>query len=300
MLADRSTLAGLVERYTGRDGVHPTAVAGLTLFRATKTHESVATVHEPAFCIVAQGRKRVTLGEEVFCYDPAQFLLVSVDLPLSSKVVEATPDEPYLGVRIDLDLVCVGELMIDAAPAGSDAAPPARGLSVSPLDPPLLDAAARLVALLESPRDVAVVAPLIRREIMYRLLTGEQGGRLRQIAADGGPTRRIALAIDWLRDHFASPFRIEDLARVAHMSPSTFHQHFKAVTAMSPLQYQKRLRLQEARRLMLAEALDAAAAGYRVGYESPSQFSREYRRSFGEPPRRDMARLRTASPAAQG
>jgi AraC-like DNA-binding protein len=289
-------LATLIERYTGRDGAHATAFPSLHLHRASEPGLPISDVLEPALLVIARGRKRVLLAEEPFIYDPANFLLVSVDVPLVGQVIEASKNEPYLSVRIDLDLVQVRDLLIDADFAGARLVPSARGVSVSKIDLALLDAVTRLVALLGSPRDIGVLAPLVLREITYRVLIGEQGPRLSQIAVEGGQAQRIALAIDWLRSNFDRPCHVEDLARAAHMSPSAFHQHFKAVTAMSPLRYQKALRLQEARRLMLGEALDAAAAGYRVGYESPSQFSREYRRFFGEPPRRDMARLRVESP----
>lgn len=299
MLAERlAELATLIARNTDGDGAHATAVAPLYLNRASAPGEPVAIVYQPALCVIASGRKQILLADETYVYDPAHFLLVSVDLPLVGQVTEATPDEPFLGVRIDLDLGQVRDLLMDAALPETRPAAPGRGVSVSAIDPPLLDAVTRLVALLESPRDIGVVAPLVLREVTYRVLMGAQGSRLRQIATEGGQAQRIALAIDWLRRHFDRPFRVEEVARVAHMSPSAFHQHFKAVTAMSPLQYQKRLRLQEARRLMLGEALDATAAAYRVGYESPSQFSREYHRAFGAPPRRDLARLRTAAPPA--
>ncbi|SIO29615.1 transcriptional regulator, AraC family [Singulisphaera sp. GP187] len=290
--AKLTELAALIERITGQDGSHATAIAPLSLHRLSAPSDPVTVVVEPALCVVARGRKRVMLAEEVLVYDPAHFLLVSVDLPLVGQVVEASPEEPYLSVRIDLDLGQVGEVLLDAEIPHSRDSAPRRGLAVSAVDPPLLDAVSRLISLLESPRDIQVMAPLILREITYRVLMGEQGLRLRQIVAEGGQAQRIALAIDWLKRNFARSFRIEDLARETHMSPSAFHQHFKAVTAMSPLQYQKRLRLQEARRLMLGESLDASAAAYRVGYESPSQFSREYQRCFGEPPRRDLARIR--------
>lgn len=289
-------LATLIERSTGWDGMHTTAIAPLYLFRASQPTEPFAAVYEPALCLIARGRKQVLLADETYVYDPAHFLLVSVDLPLVGQVIEASPENPYLSVRIDLDLGQVREILLDAEPPDTPPASPARGLSVSATDAPLLQAVTRLVALLECPGDIRVIAPLVLREIAYRVLMGEQGPRLRQIASEGGQAQRISLAIEWLRRHFDRPFRIEDVAREAHMSPSAFHQHFKAVTAMSPLQYQKRLRLQEARCLMLGESLDAAAAGYRVGYESPSQFSREYRRLFGEPPRRDLSRLRAEVP----
>jgi AraC-like DNA-binding protein len=288
-------LTDLIERSTGHDGTHPTEIAPLTLYRLSTPSEPVPVLYEPALCIVAQGSKRVMLADEIYSYDPAQFLLVSVDLPLAGQVVKASPDAPYLSLRIDLDPGVVGDLLIEAGLTGPASPTPRRGLAVSPVDAPLLDAVVRLLHLLDSPRDIGVLAPLIVREITYRLLRGEQGPRLRQITTEGGQAQRIARAIHWLKHNYSRPFSIDAIAREAHMSPSGLHHHFKAVTAMSPLQYQKQLRLQEARRLMLSEALDAAAAGYRVGYESPSQFSREYRRLFGAPPQRDMASLRRAS-----
>jgi AraC-like DNA-binding protein len=288
-------LATLIERNTGRDGAHATAIAPLFLCRASAPTEPRAVVCEPALCVVARGRKRLMLADEDYVYDPAHFLLVSVDLPLVGQIVAASPEAPSLSVRIDLDLGQVGEVLLNADIPGPRGAASGRGLAVSAIDPPLLDAVTRLLRLLESPRDAAVLAPLVLREIIYRVLTGEQGPRLREIVAQGGPAQRIAQAIDWLKRNYTQPFRIDTIAREAHMSPSAFHHHFKVVTAMSPLQYQKRLRLQEARRLLLGEGLDAATAGYRVGYESPSQFSREYRRLFGRPPRRDRVSLQLAS-----
>ncbi len=283
-------LVHLVERWTGRDGVHPTAIDELTLYRASGATEPVPCVYEPSLCIVAQGRKRVILGDEIYLYDPAQFLLASVALPVAGEVIEASPATPYLSLQINLDPATVGELIVD----NRLEAPSSRGLAVSRVEPPLLDAVGRLVALLETPQEIGVLAPLILREIVYRLLVGEQGGQLRQIAVGDGQARRIVRAIHWLKEHFAEPLRIEELARRVSMSPSALHHHFKGVTAMSPLQYQKQLRLQEARRLLLVEGLDASAAGYRVGYESASQFSREYRRLFGRPPKLDLVSLRAA------
>ncbi len=228
------------------------------------------------------------LAGEMYRLDPAQLLLVSVDLPVAARVVEASPGRPYLALRISFDSAVVGELVAEGTTTSS-IGPPARGIAVTPVERALLDAVTRLVELLDSPQDVGPLAPLVLREITYRLLTGPQGLRLRQIAAAGAPAHRIARAIRYLKDNFADPLRVEALAKQVRMSPSAFHLHFKGVTAMSPLQYQKRLRLQEARRLMLGSGLDAAAAAFRVGYESPSQFSREYRRMFGAPPRQDVA-----------
>ena len=239
------------------------------------------------------------LADEVYRYDAAHFVLASVDLPVTSQVIEASPESPYLALRIALNPGQVGEVILAAGLCDTPGRPQ-RGLTVSRVEPPLLDAAVRLLLLLDRPRDIGVLAPLVLREITYHLLVGEQGPRLRQIAAANGLTRQVAAAINWLKQHFAQAFGIEALAREVHLSPSALSHHFKAVTAMSPLQYQKRLRLQEARRLMLSEGLDAASAGFRVGYQSPSQFSREYRRLFGQPPQRDMALLRTASQPVQG
>jgi AraC-like DNA-binding protein len=286
-----ATLVSAIERQTGADGSYETAVPVLRLSRFTAPSDLVALVYEPCLCVVAQGAKEVLLSDESYRLDPAQSLLVSVDLPVAARVVEASPGRPYLAVRLALDPAVVGELLADGTPA-PPLGPPARGIAVTPVEPPLLDAVSRLVALLDSPRDVAPLAPLVLREITYRVLTGPQGARLRQIAAAGAPAQRIARAIRWLKDNFAEPLLVEALAKHVRMSPSAFHLHFKSVTALSPLQYQKRLRLQEARRLMLGEGLDAAEAAYRVGYESPSQFSREYRRMFGAPPRQDVAALK--------
>ena len=287
-------LAAAVDWHTTVDGVYDTTVPALRLSRLSALSECVAVVYEPSLCIIAQGSKEVLLADETYRYDPAHSLLVSVDLPVSARVVEASPGRPYLAVRISLDPAVVGELLADgtAAAPSPPLGPPARGLAVTPVEPPLLDAVTRLVALLDSPPDIEPLAPLVLREITYRVLAGPQGSRLRQIAAAGAPAQRIARAIRWLKDHFADPLRIESLAKHVRMSQSAFHLHFKGVTAMSPLQYQKRLRLQEARRLMLGEGLDAAEAAFRVGYESPSQFSREYRRTFGAPPRQDVAALK--------
>jgi AraC-like DNA-binding protein len=288
-------LAAVVERHTVADGEHDTAVPGLMLYRASAPSDHNAVVYVPALCIAVQGAKEVVVGGEAYRYDPAQSLLVSVDLPASARVVEASPERPCLAIVISLDLAVVGELLADGT--GAAPGPPTRGLVLTRVEPPLLDAVRRFVALLDNPGDIAALAPLIHREITYRVLSGPQGSRLRQIAAAGAPAHRIARAIRWLKEHFAEPLVVEALARRVGLRPSAFHLHFKGVTGSSPLQYQKRLRLQEARRLMLGDGLDAAEAGFRVGYESPSQFSREYRRLFGAPPRRDVAARRVESRA---
>ena len=240
------------------------------------------------------------LAEGVYPYDPAHYLLVTVDLPIIGQVFEATPQEPYLGLRLAIDPIEIGALMTEAGITETPGRVVAeRGLYIGCFDSLLLDAILRLLRLLDTPRHIGVLAPMVTREILYLLLVGEQGARLRRIALASGETQGIVEAFRWLRHNFTEPLRVDALARQSHMSPSAFRRHFKAVTAMTPLQYQKRLRLQEARRLMLVDAADAATAGYRVGYESSSQFTREYRRLFGDSPRRDVARLRSTYQAGQ-
>ncbi len=294
-------LAALIERLTGSDGAHSTAIEGLTLYRFSRLGQPFHGVYQPSLCLIGQGRKVVMLGEERFCYDPARFLLTSVDLPVESHIIEATPRAPYLSLQLDIEAEKIGALIAGGDLPDTPATPaPARGLSVGCVDAPLLDASLRLLRLLEQPQHIGALAPLVVREISYLLLVGAEGAKLRRIAALNGQAQGIGAALDWLKTNFAAPFRLEEIARRAHMSRSGFHQHFKAVTAMTPLQYQKQLRLQEARRLMLSEHTDAATACYRVGYESASQFSREYRRLFGQSPRRDIARLRNSDDKFSG
>jgi len=226
-------------------------------------------------------------------YDAHHFLITSVDLPVVAQVIEASKKKPYLGLVLELDQRAISQLMVDShlpLPRVQPAA--SRGMAVSEVSLPLLNAFQRLLDLLDEPVSIPILAPLIQREILYRLLVGEQGPRLRQIGAAGSQSHQIARAIDWLKGNFTKPLRIDDLAASAQMSTSTFHHHFRALTAMSPLQFQKWLRLHEARRLMLVEHQDASSAAFQVGYESPSQFSREYSRLFGKPPLRDITNLR--------
>lgn len=291
-LIELEKMVSAIERHTPENGICRTAYPDLILARLTKPSEPNVLVVDPSICLVVQGVKEVYLAGEVYRYDRGNSLLISVDLPISARVVEASPEKPCLAVRLSLNPSVVGELIAerpDARPIG----PSGRGIEVGPIETSLLDALGRLVSLLDSPPSIGTLAPLIVREITYRLLIGPHGARLRQIATLGAPSRHIAKAIGWIRDHFAEPLRGEALARQAQMSLSGFHQHFKTVTGLSPLQYQKQLRLHEARRLMVSEGCDAATAAFRVGYESPSQFSREYRRLFGESPRRDVVSLKS-------
>lgn len=286
----------LVERIAGalsEDGsldVFP----GLRLARSSKPTEPIHAVYQPAFCFVAQGSKQAMLGEEVFRYDPGHYLIYTVDLPLTFRVEEASKERPYLGFRLDLDPSLVASVMMESGiePKKGDAS--LKAMNVSTMKASLLDAAVRLVRLLDAPGECKVLAPLIAREIIFRLLVGGQGARLSHLLVTAGDTRRISKAIGFLRENFDQPLRMDDLAHNVGMSVSGFHHHFKSVTAMSPLQFQKQIRLQEARRLMLGEDLDAASAGFRVGYEDPAYFSREYKKLFGAPPQRDIAQLRSS------
>lgn len=294
----RAELAAHIAALAPAEGPQPTAYPGLVLARFSAPTELDCGHYRPSLTIAAQGAKQVHLGDDVYEYDASHYLLSAFELPVQARITLATPRAPYLCLSLDLDPHRIGELVSELdLPADADPGP-ARGLAVGQITAELLEPALRLLRLLlEAPRDLRVLGPLIEREILYRLLTGELGPRLRRIALAGGPAQRIAQAIEWIKRHYALPLRIEALAQAVNMSPSSLHHHFKAVTAMSPLQYQKRVRLLEARRLMLAEPLDAGAAAHRVGYESASQFSREYSRLFGLPPMRDISRLRGLVPA---
>ena len=237
------------------------------------------------------------LGEDTYVYDAHHYLITSVHLPTVVHIIEASPERPFLGLRLKLDLREMSQLMVDSNLPQPRAQQSGRGMATGEVTLPLLTAFQRLIDLFDEQQDIAILAPIIQREIIYRLLVGDQGERLRQIASAGSQSHQIARAIDWLKGNFSQPLRIDDLAAQVRMSISTFHHHFRSMTALSPLQFQKQLRLREARRLMLAEHLDAATAAFQVGYESPSQFSREYNRLFGAPPLRDITTLRQVSSA---
>lgn len=293
-MSTREALAALIERFTPVEGPVDTCCPRVNLYRLSQPSEPSHGLHDPSFCVLAQGRKRVAVGDTVHEYDERNFFLSSIDVPVVGHVVEASPDKPYLSFRIVLDANLISEMMMEAGLAArlDAAAPLVGGMSAGAMTPALFDAVVRMVRLLETPEDAAVMAPLIEREILYRLLTGPQGPRLAQIARRDSRLRQINRAIGWIKRNFDQPFSIDVVAEEARMSASALHQHFKAVTSLSPLQYQKQIRLQEARRLILVQRLDAASAGHAVGYDSPSQFSREYARLFGAPPLRDVARLR--------
>ncbi len=285
-------LADRIARFTRVDGQHETPCPALHLIRMSSPSQALPSVYEPSLCLVVQGAKRALLGAEVYHYDELNYLVVSVTLPMIGQVLDASPEKPYLCLRIALDPAEIARLMVDMGPRAPREPREARGLYCARVGSELLDAVVRLMRLLDEPRDLPVLAPLALREIHYRLLLGDLGERLRDLVDAGGVTQRVAPAIAMIKARFAEPLSIEELAARVHMSVSSLHHRFKAVTAMSPLQFQKHLRLHEARRLMLRDDLDAAAAAHRVGYESASQFSREYRRLFGAPPRREISRLR--------
>lgn len=265
---------------------------GLFLGRSSQLTEHVHSVFKPAFCVIAQGSKQVLLGEETFRYDPGHYLISTVDLPIVSHVAEASAEKPYLSFRLDLDASMVASVMMESGIETKKTGANVKAMDVSPIDADLLDAVVKLARMLDTPDEIKFLAPLIIREIIYRLLKGEQGARLSHLLTPEGDTRRISRAVRQLRENIDQPLKIENIAREIGMSVSGFHHHFKSVTAMSPLQFQKQIRLQEARRLMLGEDLDVASAGFRVGYEDPSYFSRDYKKLFGAPPQRDIARLR--------
>ncbi len=292
--ANRDELVGLIARAIRQDGsVEP--LKGLHLHRRSSPTELVHGMTNLAFCVIAQGGKEILLSNGRYQYDPAHYLLTTVELPIVSHVIEASPERPYFSARLQLDPTLVGSVMVEAGHSSLKSHADVRAIAVSPLDASLLDAVVRLIRLLDSPSEARFLVPLLTREIVYRLLRGEQGDRLRQLAVLGGESYRMARAIERLRQDFDQPLKIDEMARELGMSVSGFHHHFKAVTAMSPLQFQKQLRLQEARRLMLGEGLDAASAGSRVGYNDASYFNREYKKLFGVPPFRDVERLREAA-----
>ena len=289
-----SALARAIRRVAQTDGDHNTAIPSLTLHRRKGPTEPLHCIYNLGLGVVAQGNKQVLLGDESIDYGPGQSMLTTIDLPVVSHVTRASSAEPFLGMMLTLDVRSIVQMAseIDVPrPRRDDAC---RSISFEVLDADLLDALVRLVKLLDQPLLVTRLAPLIQEEIVIRLLTGPHGAQLRRLVTGGSPSQQIAKAVAWLKQNFVQALRGDELADRAHMSPSTFRQHFRTLTGVSPLQYQKQLRLQEARQLMLNENLDAGSAGGRVGYESASQFSREYSRLFGAPPQRDITRMRIA------
>ena len=291
----RASHVGLAERiaqWTVGVNRHDTPIQGLTFHRSDPTSYMLA----PSLCLIGQGKKRVFLGEDVYVYDAHHYLISSVDLPVVAQILEASSETPYLGLTLEINMRTIARLMVERDIAPSRPSRDQSGIAVSKVSPILLDAFKRLIDLLDQPEDIPVLSPLVQQEIAYRLLVGEQGPWLRQIVSGEGRSHRIARAIEWLKNNFDKPLKVDDLAKRAGLSASAFHNHFRAVTSMSPLQYQKRMRLNEARQLMLTERMEASTAAFEVGYESPTQFSREYSRMFGAPPMRDIKNLLETAP----
>ncbi|MGK5740039.1 AraC family transcriptional regulator [Micromonospora sp. URMC 103] len=291
-------LRDLISRHARPDGT--TAIEGVLLSKVERVGPPTASMSGTVFALIVQGAKRLALGERVYEYHGGQYLVASVDLPVTGHFTEASPHRPALGFGLVLQPAAVAELLLQADPA--DLPPvggtPPTGIAVSDASDDLLDAVIRLLRLLDRPRDVTVLAPLIRREILWRLVSGEQGAAVRQLGLADSNLAHVARAVRWIRDHHTRSFRVEDVARRAGMSVSAFYRNFQSVTAMSPIQFQKQIRLQEARLLLATHPHDVMGVARRVGYDSASQFSREYRRQFGAPPSQDAARLRASAPDA--
>ena len=293
-------IASIAARFSPDDGEVETAIGGLRISRRSTPSPPCHGSYRPCFAMVIQGAKSVQLGTDTINYGAGDYLLTSLDLPVAWRVVEASPDVPHFCITVEINIEKLLELL-SRAEITRPPAPPAgqRGIIVNVATPELMDAAVRLMRLLDRPNDITAMAPLIEQEILYRILTGPAGAQLLNIAIADSHGNRIARAIAWLRENYALALRIEDLADHVNMSVSSFHHHFKSITAMTPVQYQKQLRLHEARRLMLVERLDAGTASFRVGYQSPSQFSREYSRTYGLSPIRDIEAARSESIAAE-
>jgi len=284
----RAELARKIAAHARTAGAHATLIPGLTLYRRTTKTPCYPATYEPSFSVFVQGQKRINLGGTTYLCDESAFLLSSLDLPVVSQIVAASVETPLLSFSLKLDMAAVREILNHGEFHGRDGSSQARGIAVGKTTVDLLKPCSRLLDLLDAPEDIPFLGSPIQREIMYRLLRGPQGSCLRAIATLGDRSHRTAKAIAWLRANYAKRLRLPDLAEVACMGMSTLHHHFRALTAMSPLQYQKQLRLVAARERMLVEGLDAASAAFEVGYESPSQFNREYKRFFGQPPIRDV------------
>lgn len=293
-LSQQTELAKAIERHTGTNGNYETAIPSMFFVRRTTDSEPKHGVYKPSLCIMVQGTKEVSLGKEIFRYGPGDYLVATVELPVTSQIVETSPENPYLAFILELNTNQILEVLGDADADISSTleGKSERGMFVSRLNPSLLDAVVRLARLLDTPEDIPTLAPLFTKEIIYRVLKGEHGDKLKKIAIKGNSTYQIKNAIQLIKTNYDKPIKVEVLAETVNMSVSSFHKHFKEVTAMSPIQFQKQIKLQEARRLLLSESTDATDVAYRVGYESPSQFSREYSRMFGFPPIEDMKRLR--------
>jgi AraC-like DNA-binding protein len=285
-------LKALIARHA-RDGVTPTALDGVVVISTDATTEPVGAMAEPTLAVVAQGTKQAVLNDRVFAYGAGQFLVVSVDLLLTAHISQASSAAPFLAVGLRLKPAAIAALLLETTtPSGDRGSRRPAGIAVSDAEPALLDAVVRLLGLLDHPQDVAALGSAYEREILWRLLNGAQGAMVRQIGLADSQLSQVGRAMGWIRKHYDQTIRIEELASLSAMSVSSFHRHFRAVTEMTPIQFQKQIRLQEARARLIAQPRDVAGVGFAVGYESASQFSREYRRQFGNPPGQDAARLR--------
>lgn len=299
LVADlRAELARKIAFHTRGVGEQATAISGLTLYRRTETTVCYPATYEPSLNVFVQGRKRVTFGGTTYLCDESTFLLTSVDVPTMCQIVAASDQTPLLTMLLKFDMAVVREILTQEEFQQQDRRSQGRGIAIGKATADLLQPCSRLLGLLDAPEDIPFMSKLIQREIVYRLLRGPQGDRLRAIATLGDQSQRTAKAIAWLRANYTKPLRVEELAEVARMGVSTLHHHFRSLTAMSPLQYQKQLRLVAARERMLIEGIDATSAAFEVGYESPSQFNREYKRCFGQPPMRDIKARRLTGAAA--
>ena len=287
--------AGRIAFHTPTQGLLATSISGIALYRKDQPSSCYPATYAPSVHVFAQGQKRVMLGEAIYLCRPATFLLSSVDVPVVSQIVEATPAKPLLSFVLTLDLAMVRDILAQGEFHDATGTFMDRALALGTATDDLLKPCCRLLELLDAPQDIPFIAGLAQREIVYRLLRGPKGARLRAIATLGAQSHKTAKAVSWLRDNYTRPLRLEELAEFVHMGTSTLHHHFKALTAMSPLQYQKQLRLVAARERMLSQGLDAASAAFEVGYESASQFSREYKRFFGQPPMSDVKANRMAA-----
>jgi AraC-like DNA-binding protein len=293
---DLAELRDLLARHARPDMT--TAIDGVLVSKVDRSAPPSPSMTGTVLALIAQGAKRIALGDRVYEYRAGQYLIASVDMPVTGQFIQADPEAPALGFGLVLRPAAVAEVLLQAAPG--DLPPVAggtpSGMAVSDAPGELVDAAIRMLRLLDRPRDIAVVAPLVEREILWRLITGEQGAVVRQFGLADSSLTHVAQAVRWIREHYARSFRVEDVARLSGMSASAFYRNFQAVTAMSPIQFQKQIRLQEARLLLATHPNDVTGIAYRVGYDSPSQFSREYRRQFGAPPSQDAIRLRDSTP----
>jgi AraC-like DNA-binding protein len=279
-------------RWMPGSGDYPTAIEGLAIFRRDEPNQRENCFYQPLVGVIVQGFKRSTIGSEEYRYGENHCLITGVDVPSVNFITAASPKQPFLALTLNLDKYLITQLAAEIPPSSRLGNDSYKGMTVAKVDPDVLDAFLRLVELLEKPEQIPVLAPMIIREIHYRLLIGSQGERLRMVNTLGTQSNQIARTITWLRDNYKEPLQVDELARKVNMATSTFHRHFRQVTTISPLQFQKRLRLYEAQRLMLVESEDAAIAGLAVGYESPTQFNREYKRLFGEPPHRHVSQLK--------